>query len=359
MTDEFDEALSILYAKPNFRACHNDDLPLFVRREKYYYDALSKLDFEPNKVARSVFEQDTLLDAMRWRLQHQRINNRLITGETGEGKTSAALQLAMLFTNWKQRNIHKARKIQFTIEHNFLLGQFVSLKTQIIYQHFIPYEEIVVDELELCINVMRSTSRQNVYAKNMLDSGRYRYNPLSGICPSLASIDKGISSTRMQWNLIAEYNNHNKRVVELIVKYNVHSRDNIQYKWVKFCEMELEWCDTAIYNQAHALKESIVATKEGMKTHQEYEREVKASIKNEEEQEQVIQANEILALFNEEKISRAECAFRLKNDAKQSINAIQNKLKASFNTVKKLIREYEATFEQGKLDKTQAREVIN
>ena len=51
-----DELKDILYSKPDYLSTPESELPFFIRRVKIPSNPLTKLKFEPNKVARKVFE---------------------------------------------------------------------------------------------------------------------------------------------------------------------------------------------------------------------------------------------------------------------------------------------------------------
>lgn len=356
------DLLDILFSKPDYLSTKEEDLPFIVKRTKVPSTPLSKLKFEPNKVARKIFEFESFYDAVQWRLMNKRINHRLYTGETGEGKTTIAIANALKFTKIKKQTfgfLKRIKKIEFSISHNLLLGQFISLKSQILYDKFKPYEEILVDEFELCVNRMRSTSGQNIDARNTLDAGRFRYNPISGICPSIGSIDKEISSTKMHWNVIAEFNHHKKREVDVIVKYNVHSRDNYEYRWVTFIEMVVEWCPTDLFHEAEDLKRRMIATHEGLKSKSKYLHEEIEKIQVKEQKKQDIKAFEIIDQWKREEITREEAAWRIYSLVNSSYNYVAKMIGSSWETAKKYVKAKEKDSEEGVLTESERKEVID
>jgi hypothetical protein len=355
----YDDLMAILMSKPDYLHTPEDELPFIVKRVKVPSSPLSKLKFDPNKIARKIFEFENFYEAIRWRIKNHRINHRLYTGETGEGKTTVAIAQGQYLTEMKRKLFKQARNIQFTIDHNFLLGQFVSLKSQVLYQKFKRYEEIEVDEFELCVNRMRSSSGQNLDARNTLDAGRYRYNPISGICPSIGSIDKEISSTKMVWNVIAEYNKHRKKTVDVIVKYNVHSRDNYEYRWVTFIEMEVEWCETKMYREASEVKRRMIETVEGLTSKEKYLKEQIDDIMKREKRKKDFEADQIIKLYKEGEIDRKEAAWRIYNQVNPSKNYVADKLHATWKTIDKYIKEKEKEYEEGKLSEDQVKEIID
>lgn len=363
----YTELMEILCSKPKYLSTPEDELPVFIKRVKVLANPLTKLKFEPNKVSRLVFEHESLYDAVKWRLLSGRINHKLFTGETGEGKTSIAITLALMFSNMKRQYIKAARNLPpFRIDidqtrSNFLLGQFLTLRSQLLFDKYKRYEEVIVDEFELCCNRMRSASGQNLDTKNTLDAGRFRYNPISGICPSIGSIDKEVSSTKMHWNIISEFNRgKKKREVEVIVKYNVHSRDNYEYRWVTFIEMVVAWCPSELYHQAEEIKRKMIATAEGLKSTRKHYAEEMERIQKRKEKEEDRKADKLVQKYLNGEITREECIIKIYTTIKTSKNYIADRIpKTSWNTVAKVIKRYEKSLEEGTLTEEERKEVID
>lgn len=363
----FTELMDILCSKPKYLSTPEEELPIFIKRIKVPINPLTKLKFEPNKVARLVFNYESFPKAVKWRLLSGRINHKLFTGETGEGKTSIAITLALMLLNMKRQFIKAAKNLPpFRIDidqtrSNFLLGQFITLRSQLLFDKYKRYEEIIVDEFELCCNRMRSASGQNLDTKNTLDAGRFRYNPINGICPSIGSIDKEVSSTKMHWNVISEFNRgKKKREVEVIVKYNVHSRDNYEYRWVTFIEMVIAWCPSELYHQAEEIKRRMIATVEGLKSTQAHYQEEYQQIKKKHEKEEDRKTSEIVQKYINGEINREECIIKIYTTIKASKNYIADRIpKTGWNTVAKVIRQYEESLEEGTLTEEERKEVLD
>jgi len=192
-----------------------------------------------------------------------------------------------------------------------------------------------------------------------LDAGRFFYSPIKGSAPSIGSLDKDVSATKMHWNVIAEFNHHKKKVVDVIVKYNVHSRDNYEYRWVTFIEMEVAWCDSDLYKEAQDLKNRMIATAEGLKSKDKYLSEELEKIHQKVQNEKDNKARDIVKKWKEGLITRQQAACMIYDEVEASYNYVKKWIGSSWETAKKYVTQRDKQVEEGILSEEHKNEVIN
>lgn len=210
-----------------------------------------------NRMTKWVFSHGSFIDAYIARLNYNRDNAVIIEGERGEGKTNVLLFFLLYFNNYF--------KVPFSVDRNVFLGRDVDLTVNWIAERFkdTPNSAIGIDESEIPFSRYGAITIQNREAKIFMDVFRELMLGVFFVCPDKDILDQRIVD-RCNWNIICDWNDEDKREVEVTVEYYGKNKDRTRFKWLKFEEIIIPYVDQSFYDALKYKKHSDLYTDSGV-----------------------------------------------------------------------------------------------
>ncbi len=210
-----------------------------------------------NRMTKWVFSHGTFLKAYIARLNANRDNAVIIEGERGEGKTNCLLFFLQYFNTHFQ--------VPFSVDRNVLLGRDVDLTVNWIAEEFggNPNSAIGIDESEIPFSRYGAITIQNREAKIFMDVFRELKLGVFFVCPDKDILDQKIVD-RCNWNIICDWNDEDKREVEVTIEYYGKNKDRTRFKWLKYQSLIIPYVDESIYDALKYKKHSDLYTDAGV-----------------------------------------------------------------------------------------------
>lgn len=210
-----------------------------------------------NRMTKWVFSQGSFIEAYIARLNTKRDNAVIIEGERGEGKTNVLLFLILYFCMYF--------KVPFSVEKNIMLGRDVDLTINWIAERFKrhPFSALGVDEAEIPFSRYTAHAIQNREAKIFMDTFRELKLGVFLVCPDKDILDQRIVD-RCNWNIICDWNDEDKKQVEVTIEYYGKSKDRTRFRWLKYEEVVIPYVSVEIYNELRYKKHADLYTDVGI-----------------------------------------------------------------------------------------------
>lgn len=210
-----------------------------------------------NRMTKWVFSHGSFIIAYIERLLTGRDNAVVIEGERGEGKTNVLLFLMLYFCMYF--------KVPFSVDHNVKLGRDVDLTINWIAEKFrqYPFSALGVDEAEIPFSRYTAHAIQNREAKIFMDTFRELKLGVFLVCPDKDILDQRIVD-RCNWNIICDWNDEDKKEVEVTIEYYGKSKDRTRFRWLKYEEVVIPYVSEEIYNALRYKKHADLYTEVGI-----------------------------------------------------------------------------------------------
>jgi hypothetical protein len=200
-----------------------------------------------NRMTKWIFSHGSFIEAYIARLKTNRDNAVIIEGERGEGKTNVLLFFLEYFNTYF--------KVPFSVDRNVFLGRDVDLTVNWIAEDFkkTPLSAIGIDESEIPFSRYTAHSIQNREAKIFMDTFRELQLGVFLVCPDKDILDQRIVD-RCNWNIICDWNDEDKKEVEITVEYYGKTKDRTRFKWLKYEEIIIPYVSQELYDTLRYVK---------------------------------------------------------------------------------------------------------
>ncbi len=239
----------------------NEYLPIFrpVETHRFISPKLKPpfITGDWNRMTNWVFSLGSFITAYITRLKMNRDNAITIEGERGEGKTNVLLFFLLYFCTYFG--------VPFTVNNNVYLGRDVDLTVNWVAEKFKahPFSAMGVDEAEIPFSRYTAHAIQNREAKIFMDTFRELKLGVFLVCPDKDILDQRIVD-RCNWNIICDWNDEDKREVEVTVEYYGKSKDRTRFRWLKYEELVIPYVSEEIYNALRVKKHADIYTAIGI-----------------------------------------------------------------------------------------------
>jgi hypothetical protein len=237
-------------------------LPIWTKAKSHPFITPKKLppfiSGDWNTMTKWVFDQGSFTEACIARMNMDRDNAVIIEGERGEGKTNVLLWFIEYF------NLYFGNS--YSVDRNIYLGRDVDLTVNWIAEDFRnqPNSAIGIDESEIPFSKYTAITIQNREAKIFMDVFRELKLLIFFVCPDKDILDSRIVD-RCNWNIICDWNDMDKKQVEVTVEYYGKLKDRTKFRWLRFEDLIIPYVDEAYYHQLRAKKHSDLYSKDGLK----------------------------------------------------------------------------------------------
>ena len=274
--------------------------------------------------------------AIKWRFERALVNNTLIVGETGSGKTNVSYQVAEAIA--KVSNIKKKPFVT--------IGEHLDMRIKRVLNEFGENSVIIVEEAEESINRMRSMSNRNLGFSNTLDQIR-KYNVhFVFVAPSWKKLDRDIVSSALHWLFTVNYNDTKSKRVKARLEYNCQNEALTEQAYLFHSNLDFPYLESAKFKAY----ESVIR-----KYHSERDLDCKQNVRDWEnkhkEEKENTKALELAKLLKELEIELLEADKSFNNKDRDtikikekygiemflrgaSISEVQSLCQVGFNTAK-------------------------
>jgi len=267
-------------------------LPIWTRAKSHPFVTPKRLppfiSGDWNTMTKWVFEQGSFTEACIARMNMDRDNAIVIEGERGEGKTNVLLWFIQYFNLYFNN--------PYSVDKNIYLGRDVDLTVNWIAEDFKgqPNSAIGIDEAEIPFSIYTAITIQNREAKIFMDTFRELKLLIFFVCPDKDALDKRIVD-RCNWNIICDWNDMDKKQVEITVEYYGKLKDRTKFRWLRFEDVIIPYVDEGYYNQLRAKKHSDLYSSDGLKKDFHTTRKQKlAAIKKDKKKELALERQKVV-----------------------------------------------------------------
>lgn len=182
-----------------------------------------------NRRTKEIMNLD-FITALKWRKKRNLVNNILVVGETGSGKTNVVLKL------------EKIMKKLYNLENvYFEMGKHLDFELHHVLEKYKANSLITVEEAHHAFDLYSYRSTGTRSLGQTIDSIRKHNVHFLLITPSASNLATKLLYDNINWIITASYNDWKNKRIETVVEYNARELKNENPEFVQHSQFYVNW----------------------------------------------------------------------------------------------------------------------
>lgn len=168
----------------------------------------------------------------------------LITGRSGMGKTTSALELARRYSKDVGGNFHH----RADLHRQMIAGRHEVILIEDVESRFKRGDLLFIDEIQHFVHRFRATSEENVEFSKFVDTVRkFGIIAIVGTSPRIQAVSSEFIDQCQLW-LNAYQKDVNNKKTEFVINVNAITADGKTYDWITKGRVYLPWTSLDVFN---------------------------------------------------------------------------------------------------------------